>query len=195
MCTCPHALQPFFPLLSITFIIIPTLQLLLKYCWRAMKKPRTHGMSNPSQGTKWPKAERCVPGNRGQASVRDTCPMVWASCPSSEYCQTLGLSSFFFDFWDLLMSFLATKKQNLKLLFSLCAENANQPTQTASQAVLTSRKPNDFFRPHSQPSYLKPRRKLLSQRKSSYSAWAPSQIWLSKIRISFSNWKRTGPHT
>ena len=122
MCTCPHALQPFFPLLSITFIIIPTLQLLLKYCWRAMKKPRTHGMSNPSQGTKWPKAERCVPGNRGQASVRDTCPMVWVSCPSSEYCQTLGLSSFFWLLRSPYQLPCYEEAESQVIIFSVCWE-------------------------------------------------------------------------
>lgn len=46
-----HTIQPCFPILCITFIITPTLQL-LKYWWRVMMKPRSRDLSNPSQDTK-----------------------------------------------------------------------------------------------------------------------------------------------
>lgn len=177
-----HTIQPRFPILCITFIITPALQL-LKYWWWVMMKPRSHDLSNPSQDTKWLKAKV---GARqwGQASVRHSFPQGPGFLSQVRILPDILLKRFA-DFWDLLVSFFAARKQNLKLLFSLCPGKANQPTQTASQTVL----PQEahvclFFFPCSQPSCFKSRRKLPSQGKKSYSDLAQFQILLPYIRIS-----------
>ena len=170
MCTFPlHTVQPCFPVLCITFFTTPTLQL-LKYWWRVMMKPRSRDLSNPSQDTKWLRAEVAT-RQWGQASVRHSFPQGPGFVSQFRILPDIWLKHFA-DFWNLLVRFFASKKQNLKLLFSLCPGNANQPTQTASQTVLP---PGSlvlfffFFPLCSQPSCFKPRRKLPSQGKRSNS--------------------------
>lgn len=97
-------------------------------------KPRSRDLSNPSQDTKWLRAEVAT-RQWGQASVRHSFPQGPGFLSQSRILPDIWLKHFA-DFWDLLMRFFASKKQNLKLLFSLRSGNANQPTQTASQTVL-----------------------------------------------------------
>lgn len=175
-----HTIQPCFPILCIIFIISPTLQL-LKYWWKIMTKPRSHDLANPSWDKKWLKAKV---GARqwGQTSVRHSFPQGPGFLSQVRILPDIWLKHFS-DFWDLLVSLFAAKKQNLKLLFSLCPGKANQPTQTASQTVLPQ-EAQCFILPCSQPSCFKSRRKLPSQGKRSYSDLAQFQILLPYIRIS-----------